>query len=156
MEYQSLEAVEQATVLLNIGMSYTVGKLLDSPLQRSGPVRGAQTCHCVFTAGVPVIITKVRVYVSHFFSFKIGRGYLRRNLRVHSDLYRFALTWISKWLSLCESWWAWVENKGFTNFRARKMATSATCADWRKEAFVCAENSPPPENGSAILSILRV
>ncbi len=56
IESKIFPTVYDNPILLNIGMPYTVGKLLNPPLQCFGPVRGTQTCHRIFTAGVPARI----------------------------------------------------------------------------------------------------
>ncbi len=55
IEFKSFPTVYDMPILLNIGLSYTVGKLLSSAFQWSGPHRGTQTCLCVLTSGVPEI-----------------------------------------------------------------------------------------------------
>ncbi len=44
------------TTLLWARNNYTIGKLLKSTFQWSAPLRGTQTCHCVFAPGIPALV----------------------------------------------------------------------------------------------------
>ena len=55
---ESFPTVYDTPILLNMGMSYTVGKLLSSTLQWFQYIRGTHMSFCVIARGVPAVMTE--------------------------------------------------------------------------------------------------